>query len=47
MNVDLPVLVYRVPRKVSTLVGRWHVVGHARASPDGTDTASLEHGAPE
>lgn len=30
-DVDLPVLVYTVPHKVSNLIGRWHLVGHARA----------------
>ncbi len=34
MDVDLPVLIYRVPRKASGLVGRWHVVGYARAPAD-------------
>jgi hypothetical protein len=34
-NVDLPVLVYRVPRKASQVVPRWSVVGHARADAEG------------
>jgi hypothetical protein len=34
-NVDLPVLVYRVPRKASEAVPRWSVVGHARAGAEG------------
>jgi hypothetical protein len=34
-NVDLPVLVYRVPRKASEAVPRWSVVGHARAEAEG------------
>jgi hypothetical protein len=39
-NVDLPVLMYSVPRKASHLAGRWHVVGHARAGADGVADSS-------
>jgi hypothetical protein len=39
-NIDLPVLMYRVPSKASHLAGRWHVVGHARAGADGAADTS-------
>lgn len=33
-DVDLPVLVYQMPDKAAAAAGRWHTVGHARASSE-------------
>ena len=34
-NVDLPVLLYTLPRKAAHLAGRWQQIGKARAGADG------------